>query len=92
MLAEYIKEHRLPGKEGLQWLHPFTEAAARKLVTGVKPALHPRTFLQKACFAVRQAADDGLTSIEVAHIEKLFTNIGVDATASTGEPVTFDTY
>jgi hypothetical protein len=92
MLAEYIKEHRLPGQEGLQWLHPFTEAAARKLVSGVKPALHPRTFLQKAHFAVRQAADDGLKSIEVANIEKLFSNIGVDATASTGEPETFDTY
>ena len=92
MLAEYIKEHRLPGKDGLQWLHPFTEAAARKLVSGVKPALHPRTFLQKAHFAVRQAADDGLKSIDVADIEKLFTNIGIDATASTGEPETFDTY
>ncbi|HUY32270.1 MAG TPA: ATP-binding protein [Pirellulales bacterium] len=92
MLAEYIKEHRLPGKDGLQWLHPFTEAAARKLVSGVKPALHPRTFLQKAHFAVRQAADDRLKSIEVADIEKLLSNIGVDATASTGEPVTFDTY
>lgn len=92
MLAEYIKEHRLPGKDGLQRLHPFTEAAARKLVSGVKPALHPRTFLQKAHFAVRQAADDGLKSIEVAHIEKLLTNIGVEATASIGEPETFDTY
>ena len=70
MLAEYIKEHRLPGKDGLQWLHPFTEAAARKLVSGVKPALHPRTFLQKAHFAVRQAADDGLKSIEVAQHRK----------------------
>jgi len=92
MLAEYIKEHRLPGKDGLQPLHPFTEAAARKLVSGVKPALHPRTFLQKAHFAVRQAADDKLTSIDVAQIEKLLTNIGVEATASTGEPETFDTY
>lgn len=92
MLAEYIKNHRLPGKEGLQSLHPFTDAAARKLVSGVKPSLHPRTFLQKAHFAVRQAADDGLKSIEVADIEKLFTNLGVDATASTGEPETFDTY
>ena len=55
MLAEYIKCHRLPGKEGLGRLHPFTEAAARKLVTGVKPALHPRTFLQKAYFAARLA-------------------------------------
>jgi len=92
MLGEYIKEHRLPGKEGLQWLHPFTEAAARKLVTGVKPALHPRTFLQKAHFAVRQAADDKLTSIEVAHIEKLLTNMGPEATGSTGEPENFDAY
>ena len=92
MLAEYIKEHRLPGQDGLQWLHPFTEGAARKLVSGVKPALHPRTFLQKAHFAVRQAADEGLKTIEIANIEKLFTNIGVDATASTGEPETFDTY
>lgn len=92
MVAEYIKQHRLPGKEDLQWLHPFTEAAARKLVSGVKPALHPRTFLQKAHFAVRQAADDALKSIEVAHVEKLLTNIGLEATASTGEPETFDTY
>jgi hypothetical protein len=92
MLAEYIKAHRLPGQEALPPLHPFTEAAARKLVSGVKPALHPRTFLQKAHFAVRQAADEGLKSIEVANIEKLFANIGVDATASTGEPQTFDTY
>jgi hypothetical protein len=92
MLAEYIKEHRLPGNDGLPRLHPFSDAAARKLVSGVKPALHPRTFLQKAHFAVRQAADDGLKSIDVAHIEKLFSNIGVDATASTGEPETFDTY
>src|SRR5439155_24507325 len=45
MLAEYIKQHRLPGKEGLHELHPFSEAAARKLVSGVKPALHPRSFL-----------------------------------------------
>jgi hypothetical protein len=92
MLGEYIKEHRLPGKVGLGRLHPFTEAAARKLVSGVKPALHPRTFLQKAHFAVRQAADQGLKSIEVAHIEQLLANIGVEATASTGEPETFDTY
>jgi hypothetical protein len=92
MLAEYIKEHRLPGKEDLPSLHPFTEAAARKLVSGVKPALHPRTFLQKAHFAVRQASDEGLKSIEVANIEKLFTNTGSEATRSTGEPETFDTY
>lgn len=92
MLEEYIIQHRLSGKDGLEPLHPFTQAAARKLVSGVKPALHPRTFLQKAHFAVRQAADDGLNSIEVADIEKLFTNTGVDATASTGEPETFDTY
>jgi len=92
MLAEYIKEHRLPGKDGLERLHPFTEAAARKLVSGVSPALHPRTFLQKAHFAVRQAADDGLKSIELVNIEKLFANLGVEATASTGEPETFDTY
>lgn len=92
MLAEYIINHRLPGKDDLDRLHPFTEAAARKLVTGVKPGLHPRTFLQKAHFAVRQAADDGLRSIEVAHIKKLLTNIGVEATASTGEPENFDTY
>jgi hypothetical protein len=92
MLAEYIINHRLPGKDGLDRLHPFTEAAARKLVTGVKPALHPRTFLQKAHFAVRQAADEKLKSIEVAHIEKLLADIGIEATASTGEPVTFDTY
>jgi hypothetical protein len=92
MLGEYITKHRLPGKEGLDRLHPFTEAAARKLVSGVKPALHPRTFLQKAHFAVRQAADDGLNSIEVTQIEKLLANIGAEATASTGEPETFDTY
>jgi hypothetical protein len=92
MLAEYIRHHRLLGKEGLDRLHPFTEAAARRLVSGVKPGLHPRTFLQKAHFAVRQAADGGLKSIEVADIEKLLTNIGVEATASTGEPETFDTY
>jgi hypothetical protein len=92
MLGEYIKEHRLPGKDGLQWLHPFTEAAARKLVSGVKPALHPRTFLQKAHFTVRQTADDGLKSIEVAQIENIFTSIGAEATASTGEPENFDTY
>jgi len=92
MLGEYIIEHRLPGKDGLGRLHPFTEAAARKMVSGVRPALHPRTFLQKAHFAVRQASDDGLKSIEVVQIEKLFTNIGVEATASTGEPETFDTY
>ena len=30
--------------------------------------------------------------IEVAHIEKVLTNIGLEATASTGEPETFDTY
>jgi hypothetical protein len=58
----------------------------------VKPALHPRTFLQKAHFAVRLAADERLTTIEVAHIDKLLTNIGVEATAGTGEPETFDTY
>jgi hypothetical protein len=92
MLAEYITKHRLPGKGDLDRLHPFTEAAARKLVSGVRPALHPRSFLQKAHFAVRQAADDGVKLIEVAHIEKLFTNIGVEATASTGEPENFDTY
>ena len=91
MLGEYIIHHRLPSKIHLEPLHPFTEAAARKLVSGVKPALHPRPS-QKAHFAVRQAADDGLNSIEVAQIEKLFTNMGVEATASTGEPETFDTY
>jgi len=53
---------------------------------GAPKAWHP------ASFAVRQAADDGLKSIEVTHIEKLLTNIGVEATASTGEPETFDTY
>jgi hypothetical protein len=41
---------------------------------------------------VRQTADDGLESIEVAQIERLFADIGVVATASTGEPETFDTY
>jgi hypothetical protein len=92
MLAEYIKEHRLPGREGMDGLHPFTDAAARRLVSGVKPALLPRTFLQNAHFAVRQAADEGLKTIEVSNVEKLFTNIGVDATASIGEPETFDTY
>lgn len=92
MLAAYIKEHRLPGKDDVPTLHPFTEAAARKLVSGVRPALHPRTFLQKAHFAVRQAADDGATGIDVVDINKLFSNVGVDAAASTGEPQTFDTY
>ena len=52
----------------------------------------PRAFIQKAHFAGRQAADNGSKSLEVADIEKPFTNIGVDATASTGEPDTFDTY
>lgn len=92
MLAEYIKVHRLPGKDGLAVLHPFTEAAARKLVSGVKPALHPRTFLQKAHFAIRQASDEGVKLIDVANVEKLFANIGTEATASTGEPESFDTY
>jgi hypothetical protein len=93
MLAEYITKHRTLGKEGLDRLHPFTEAAARKLVSGVKPALHPRSFLQKAHFAVRQAADDGRNSIEVAQVEKLFADTGIEATASSiGEPESFDTY
>lgn len=93
MLSEYITTHRTPGKEGLDRLHPFTDAAARKLVSGVKPALHPRSFLQKAHFAVRQAGDEGKSSIEVAQIEKLFADTGIEATASsTGEPENFDTY
>jgi hypothetical protein len=92
ILAEYIAKHRLPGKDGLDRLHPFTDAAARKLVSGVRPALHPRSFLQKAHFAVRQAADDGLSSIDLANIERLFGDLGVEATAGTGEPETFDTY
>jgi hypothetical protein len=92
MLAEYIVNHRLPGKGALDRLHPFTDAAARRLVTGVKPALHPRTFFQKAHFAVRQAADDKLNSIEVAHVQKLLTSTGLEASASIAEPETFDTY
>lgn len=93
MLAEYITTHRTSGKETLDRLHPFTEAAARKLVSGVKPALHPRSFLQKAHFAVRQAADDGQTSIGVAQVEKIFTDTGIEASASSaGEPENFDTY
>jgi hypothetical protein len=59
----------------------------------VKPALHPRSFLQKAHFAVREAADSGRTSIELAHVEKLFADTGIEARASsTGEPEIFDTY
>jgi hypothetical protein len=40
-------EHRLPGRDGLDRLHPFTEAAARKLVSGVKPVLQPEHSFRK---------------------------------------------
>lgn len=94
MLTEYIKHHRLPGHESVGLLHPFTEAAARRLVSGVKPALHPRSFLQKAHFAVRRAVDAKATAIDVADIEALFAETGTAGTApsGTGEPEQFDVY
>ena len=59
----------------------------------MKPALHPRSFLQKAHFAVRQAADDGQMSIGVEQVEKLFTDTGIEASASSaGGPENYDTY
>lgn len=93
MLAAYIKEHRSEGEE-VAHLHPFTEAAARKLVSSVSPALHPRTFLQKAHFAVRAAVDAEAASIDVADIEALLKETGAGSTnpVDTGEPTNFDVY
>jgi len=82
MMAEYIKYHRNDGPN-VDRLHPFTEAAARKLVSGVQPPLHPRTFLQKAHFAVKQAADEEAAQIDEKAIKRLFAAVG---TKSSSEP------
>jgi len=80
MMAEYIKHHRNAGPD-VDRLHPFTEAAARKLVSGVQPPLHPRTFLQKAHFAVKQAADEKADSIDVKAIERMFLTMGMKSSS-----------
>jgi hypothetical protein len=42
---------------------------------------------------VQQAADDKVTTIDVEQIRKLFSDTGIEATASgAGEPENFDTY
>jgi len=82
MMAEYIKHHRDDGPK-VDRLHPFTEAAARKLVSGVQPPLHPRTFLQKAHFAVKRAADEKAAQIDEKAIARLFAAVG---TKSSSDP------
>ncbi len=81
MMAEYIQEFRSAGP-AVDRLHPFTEAAARKLVSGVKPALHPRTFLLKAHLVVKAAADDGAEVIDVGAIDRIFNESGAHSTAA----------
>ena len=82
MMAAYIEKHRSEGPP-VDRLHPFTEEAARKLVSGVQPPLHPRTFLQKAYFAVKQAADDKAERIDVKDIERILETTGTKSTSPT---------
>jgi len=80
MMAAYIEKHRSDGAP-VDRLHPFTEAAARRLVSGVQPPLHPRTFLQKAHFVVKQAADEKAERIDVQDIERMFVAAGTKSTS-----------
>jgi len=80
MMAAYIEHQRSDGPT-VDRLHPFTEAAARMLVSGVRPPLHPRTFLQKAHFAVKQAAEEKAERIDVQDIDRLFNEMATRSTA-----------
>lgn len=71
MMAEYIGHYRTDGSP-VDRLFPFTEASARKLVSGVQPPLHPRTFLQKAHFVVKQAAEEKADKIDLKDVERMF--------------------
>jgi hypothetical protein len=82
MMAAYIERHRSDGP-AVDRLHPFTDAAARKLVSGVQPPLHPRTFLQKAHFVVKQAADEKTERIDVQDVERMFEVTGAKSTLPT---------
>ena len=82
MMAAYIEKHRNDGPP-VDRLHPFSEQAARNLVSGVQPPLHPRTFLQKAHFAVKQAADEKAERIDVDDIKRLFETTGTKSTSPT---------
>lgn len=94
MMAAYIEKHRSEGPP-VDRLHPFTDAAARKLVSGVQPPLHPRTFLQKAHFVVKQAADDKAERIDVDDIDKVFQATGTKSVipgAASGQIEEFPDY
>jgi len=82
MMAAYIEKHRSAGPP-VDRLHPFTEGGARKLVSGVQPPLHPRTFLQKAHFAVKQAAEDKAELIDEKDIERLLATTGTKSVSPT---------
>jgi hypothetical protein len=81
MLAAYITHFRNEGPH-VDRLHPFSEAAARKLVSGVQPALHPRTFLQKAHYVIKGAANDELDAIDETLVERILKETGVHSSPS----------
>jgi len=91
MMAAYIEAHRTAGPP-VDRLHPFTEEAARRLVSGVQPPLHPRTFLQKAPFAVKQAADEKAERIDLTDIERLFSTTGTKSASPTTAPTEIDEF
>jgi hypothetical protein len=47
----------------------------------VKPALHPRTFLPKAHFVVKTAANEGAELIDIEAVEKIFGATGTESTS-----------
>lgn len=91
MMAAYIEKHRTGGPQ-VDRLHPFTEEAARTLVSGVRPPLHPRTFLQKAHFAVKQAADEKAERIERNDIDRLFAATGTVSALPTAAAAEIDEF
>jgi hypothetical protein len=81
MLAAYITHFRSEGPS-VDRLHPFSDAAARKLVQGVQPALHPRTFLQKAHYVIKTAANDELDAVDVPVVDKILKETGMHSAPS----------
>ena len=86
MMAAYIGRHRSPGPK-VERLHPFTVAGARRLVSGVQPPLHPRTFLQKAHFILKQAVEEKLEVIDAKDVERMFADVGVRSTGPSASDI-----